>query len=82
MKEREGRNGAALSVRSLRRRSGRAGGLAQGHRVELGVRGLLLCYDHVSGGRFRHGTKILRWRADKKPSQCRMDRLRQGSASR
>jgi ATP-dependent DNA ligase len=39
-------------------------------------------YDHVSGGRFRHGTKILRWRPDKKPSQCRMDQLRQKSAKR
>jgi ATP-dependent DNA ligase len=27
-------------------------------------------YDHFSGGRFRHGTKFLRWRPDKKPRQC------------
>jgi ATP-dependent DNA ligase len=33
-------------------------------------------YDHVSGGRFRHGTKFLRWRPDKAPEQCRMDQLR------
>jgi ATP-dependent DNA ligase len=39
-------------------------------------------YDHVSGGRFRHGTKIIRWRPDKKPSQCRMDQLRQTAAKR
>jgi ATP-dependent DNA ligase len=39
-------------------------------------------YDHVSGGRFRHGTKIVRWRPDKKPSQCRMDQLRQTAAKR
>jgi ATP-dependent DNA ligase len=32
-------------------------------------------YDHVSGERFRHGTKILRWRTDKKPRQCTMDQL-------
>jgi ATP-dependent DNA ligase len=32
-------------------------------------------YDHVSGGRFRHGTKFLRWRPDKAPAQCRMDQL-------
>ena len=38
-------------------------------------------YDHVSGGRFRHGTKIVRWRPDKKPSQCRMDQLAQKSAN-
>ena len=29
-------------------------------------------YDHFSGGRFRHGTKLLRWRPDKAPSQCTM----------
>jgi ATP-dependent DNA ligase len=29
-------------------------------------------YDHFSGGRFRHGTKFLRWRADKSPAQCKM----------
>lgn len=27
-------------------------------------------YDHFSGGRFRHGTRFLRWRPDKKPRQC------------
>ena len=32
-------------------------------------------YDHVTGARFRHGTKFLRWRPDKAPEQCRMDQL-------
>jgi ATP-dependent DNA ligase len=32
-------------------------------------------YDHVTGGRFRHGTKFLRWRPDKAPEQCRMEQL-------
>jgi ATP-dependent DNA ligase len=27
-------------------------------------------YDHFAGGRFRHGTRFVRWRPDKKPSQC------------
>ncbi len=27
-------------------------------------------YDHFSGGRFRHGTKFLRWRPDKAPRLC------------
>jgi ATP-dependent DNA ligase len=27
-------------------------------------------YDHASGGRIRHGTKILRWREDKAPREC------------
>ena len=32
-------------------------------------------YDHFTGGRFRHGTKILRWRPDKAPRQCTMDQV-------
>ena len=32
-------------------------------------------YDHFSGGRFRHGTKFLRWRPDKDPRQCTYDQL-------
>ena len=35
-------------------------------------------YDHFSGGRFRHGTKLLRWRPDKGPTQCTFDQLRSG----
>lgn len=34
-------------------------------------------YDHFSGGRFRHGTTILRWRPDKNPKQCTMLQLQQ-----
>jgi ATP-dependent DNA ligase len=36
-------------------------------------------YDHFTGGRFRHGTTILRWRPDKKPRQCTMEQLHQKS---
>jgi ATP-dependent DNA ligase len=32
-------------------------------------------YDHFTGGRFRHGTKFLRWRPDKKPAQCLLDQV-------
>jgi ATP-dependent DNA ligase len=32
-------------------------------------------YDHISGDRFRHGTKFLRWRPDKAPGQCTFDQL-------
>ncbi len=32
-------------------------------------------FDHVSGGRFRHGTRLLRFRPDKAPAQCRMDQI-------
>jgi ATP-dependent DNA ligase len=34
-----------------------------------------VAYDHFTGGRFRHGTKLLRWRLDKKPRQCTMDQV-------
>jgi ATP-dependent DNA ligase len=33
-------------------------------------------FDHVSGGRIRHGTKILRWREDKSPQECKLDQMR------
>jgi ATP-dependent DNA ligase len=39
-----------------------------------------VCYDHFSGGRFRHGTRVLRWRPDKSPKQCTMDQIGQRSA--
>lgn len=32
-------------------------------------------YDQVTAGRFRHGTRLLRRRPDKAPSQCRCDQL-------
>ena len=32
-------------------------------------------YDHASGGRIRHGTKLLRWREDKPPKACTLDQL-------
>jgi ATP-dependent DNA ligase len=34
-------------------------------------------YDHISGERFRHGTKLMRWRPDKSPRQCGLEQLRQ-----
>ncbi|MBV8141967.1 MAG: ATP-dependent DNA ligase, partial [Verrucomicrobia bacterium] len=36
-----------------------------------------VCYDHVSENRFRHGTRLLRWRPDKAPEQCTLDQLAQ-----
>jgi ATP-dependent DNA ligase len=32
-------------------------------------------YDHFTGGRFRHGTRLLRWRPDKLPPQCTMNQV-------
>jgi ATP-dependent DNA ligase len=47
--------------------------------VKRGVTGELqpklvieIYYDHVTGNRLRHGTKLLRWRPDKSPEQCTM----------
>jgi ATP-dependent DNA ligase len=34
-------------------------------------------YDHMTGGRFRHGTSFLRWRPDKAPRQCTMEQVTQ-----
>jgi ATP-dependent DNA ligase len=34
-----------------------------------------VAYDHFTGGRFRHGTKIVRYRPDKAPRQCTMDQV-------
>jgi ATP-dependent DNA ligase len=32
-------------------------------------------FDHTSGGRIRHGTKILRWREDKPPRECLLSQM-------
>jgi len=34
-----------------------------------------VAYDQVTGDRFRHGTRLLRWRPDKAPRQCTFDQL-------
>jgi ATP-dependent DNA ligase len=42
------------------------------------VRPELVCeveYDYFSQGRFRHGSKFLRWRPEKKPRQCTMEQV-------
>jgi ATP-dependent DNA ligase len=37
-------------------------------------------YDHFSGDRFRHGTKLLRWRPDKAPRECTFDQVTRSGA--
>jgi ATP-dependent DNA ligase len=53
---------------------------AQGRSTEWEpLRPSLVCevrFDHFSGGRFRHGTKFLRWRPEKKPEQCTFEQVR------
>jgi ATP-dependent DNA ligase len=39
-----------------------------------------VCYDHFTGERFRHGTRLLRWRPDKAPKQCTIDQIKQKKA--
>jgi len=38
-------------------------------------------YDHVTGDRFRHGTRLMRWRPDKSPRQCTFDQLARSSVA-
>lgn len=38
-------------------------------------------YDHFTGGRFRHGTRLLRWRPDKAPGQCTMTQVERETRS-
>jgi ATP-dependent DNA ligase len=33
-------------------------------------------FDHVTGDRFRHGTKLMRWRPDKAPQQCTFEQIK------
>ncbi len=32
-------------------------------------------FDHVTGNRFRHGTRLIRWRPDKSPKQCTFEQI-------
>ena len=38
-------------------------------------------FDHFTGGRFRHGTRFLRWRPEKSPRQCTMTQVERESRS-
>lgn len=38
-------------------------------------------FDHFTGGRFRHGTKFLRWRPEKSPKSCTMRQVRRENRS-
>ena len=38
-------------------------------------------FDRFTGGRFRHGTKFLRWRPEKVPQACTMEQVRRESRS-
>jgi ATP-dependent DNA ligase len=40
-----------------------------------------VCYDHFTGERFRHGTRLLRWRPDKAPRQCTLEQVKQKKAN-
>jgi ATP-dependent DNA ligase len=38
-------------------------------------------FDHFTGGRFRHGTKFLRWRPEKDPHDCTMKQVQRENRS-
>lgn len=38
-------------------------------------------FDHFTGGRFRHGTRFIRWRPEKAPRQCTMQQVKRESQS-
>jgi ATP-dependent DNA ligase len=38
-------------------------------------------YDHFSGHRFRHGTKLLHWRPEKRPEDCKLSQVKRESQS-
>jgi ATP-dependent DNA ligase len=38
-------------------------------------------FDHFTGGRFRHGTKFLRWRPDKDPKDCTLKQVERENRS-
>jgi ATP-dependent DNA ligase len=40
-----------------------------------------VCFDHFAGERFRHGTRLVRWRPDKAPKQCTFDQVKQKKAN-
>lgn len=38
-------------------------------------------FDHFTGGRFRHGTKLIRWRPEKSPKDCTMKQVERENRS-
>ncbi|MGE5054638.1 MAG: ATP-dependent DNA ligase [Acidobacteriota bacterium] len=38
-------------------------------------------FDHFAGGRFRHGTKFIRWRPEKAPQQCTLEQVKRENQS-
>ena len=41
-----------------------------------------VAYDHLQGDRFRHATRLVRWRPDRRPDDCRYDQLETTAAVR
>ena len=40
-----------------------------------------VAYDQVTGNRFRHGTKLIRFRPDKAPRQCKLEQIEPGQTA-
>ena len=62
-----------VSVAAATRAGGRASASSSGSRCAQLV--VEVTFDHASGGRIRHGTKILRWREDKAPKECLLEQM-------
>ena len=45
------------------------------HRSPASMAQTAATVDDLSGGRFRHGTRLIRFRPDKAPGQCRLDEI-------
>ena len=64
-------------------------GVTLGQRVEYGVDQHKIDpklvaeaqFDHFTGGRFRHGTKFLRWRPEKNAHDCTMKQVKRENKS-
>jgi ATP-dependent DNA ligase len=72
----EGFSGRAPSGQSRWRKEG--SGAWEPVRPEIVVE---VEYDHFSGGRFRHGTRFLRWRPDKDPATCSLEQIESEGSS-
>ncbi len=52
-------------------------------RAEVGWRLVLVVeveWRHASGGRFRHGVRLMRFRPDKAPEQCTLEQIERPEA--
>jgi ATP-dependent DNA ligase len=79
----EAAHGRAVSLGRCSASTTRRGSCTTWGSAQASARRAPVCevrYDHVSCDRFRHGTKFLRWRPDKRPAACTFDQIRATAA--